>query len=125
MQLLSMKGKMLTHIQEMIKQNSQYQEWYTLLPPCCWSWVRGHGETKLLLTQKLSPYWLAFIVTEGPIQTTKGNRSSMTVNSVSYMTRLPRCTHWGNSGMNTIGVTNYFLIRYKAHSTAWILCLGL
>lgn len=48
MQLLSMKGTMLAHIQEMIKQNSQYQEWYTLLPLSCWSWVRGHGETKLL-----------------------------------------------------------------------------
>lgn len=122
MQLLSMKGTMLTHIQEI-----KFSVPGVVYPPPSelLELVRGHGETKLLLTQKLSPYWLAFIVTEGPILTIEGNRSSMTVNSVSYMTRLPRYTHWGNSGMNTIGVTNYFLIRYKAHSTAWILCLGL
>lgn len=99
MQLLSMKGIMLTSIQEIIKQNSQYQEWCPLLPLRFWSWVTGHGEIKLPLTWKLSPYWLPSIVTEDPMQATEGIRLSITVNSVNtvnstVMTRLPRSTHW-------------------------------
>jgi hypothetical protein len=57
----------------------------TLLLKTSYILVAGYGKIKLELSWKLPPYWLAFIVPEGVMQTAGKYKSS---------TIFPRCAPW-------------------------------
>lgn len=81
------------------------------------------GEIKLVLTMKLSSYWLAFKLQEG---TTYIMRQGFSVDLPSSETWEQWWLTWqglstaqksGNSGMNAMGAIDDFLIGFKGYPT--------
>lgn len=74
-----------------------------------------------MLIKKLYAYWLASLGWEyvSMLLKKKSKQQSFPVmNLVRYSNyNTAMHTHWCNSGMNRIWVTNYFLIGFKAYST--------
>lgn len=69
----------------------------------------------LVLTRKLPPCWLVFILLEGIIHTAGGEKSTnilQAMNAVScyMMTSLARWSLGCNSGIDVMGAINCFLI---------------
>lgn len=87
-------------------------------------------------SEKLSPCYLAFIVPESVIHSTRkclhatGEKKTSIVLSNTVIlilcTDLPACcVHWCNSGIAAMGVTNCFLMEDEACYTGQSLCLQL
>lgn len=79
-------------------------------------WIGAHKEIKLELTQKLSPFWPAFIMPEGIIYVSCWGEKilvlpSPEITNATILTCQARYTHWPDRCMTVWGITNCFLIR--------------
>lgn len=89
--------------------------------------IIGQGESKMLPTCKLPWSGLAFVVRKGTLQDSGKEKSSIASSHCepTMMVCLEIHATWGNSGMNVMGVNNYFLAGFKAHFTRQYLSLEL
>lgn len=90
------------------------------------NWAVGHGEIKLLLTCKLHPHWLAFIVLKVSMHATRGkiNQCYQAVIAMSYnKDYLGSPVHCFNRSVNVMAVTTYFLNGFKSCLIRWNCCL--
>lgn len=77
-----------------------------------------HEDIKLVLTWKLYPYWLTFIVIEvlcSLLEEKSNHLCYSAVSPVSYNTDWPvKNAYLCNSGISIMGKTNHFLIRFMS-----------
>lgn len=79
----------------------------------------GHRHIKLALSQELPPHWLTFIVPEGAVHTAEGGKPTTALPNPSgnYTDPPDKMFPLVNSGTAMMGVTNYNLIGFEAHSS--------
>lgn len=79
-----------------------------------------HREDKIYVTWKFPPCRLVFLVTEGDMQFVVGGNTSLVSGELtlsSIKLAFPeRCTHWWNSGIKFMGVTNCLCIGCESCS---------
>lgn len=81
--------------------------------------VTGHREIKFFLTCKIPPCWLTFILKQNSpqvlVEESLYQQSHPDVNAESYNNgQTSKLYHEYNSGMNAVGITNYFLTGSEA-----------
>lgn len=80
------------------------------------SWVIEHREIKLILTWKLHPFWLAFMVLEGAMNAIKGEKqlSYPTVNPMSYSKEQPGKMFIGSIVVHILWGSNIFWLYLRS-----------